>query len=233
MIFLFPILIIIGLLFVKIESNNVYEKLIQDDSFIEYLQFIAYGGASILAIFGGLGCLNKGCFMNGFILLVFAAHLMFVSLEEISWGQRLFSISSPEWFLKYNVQREINIHNLNPVQHVLPLLYVSVGTLFSLGWMPAKYISSCRRLRIGVKTTIRLFSPRWYLVLFFVPTTIINVYFLLATRTGQKMLISLGWKAVQVGHFVIWRDQEPTELLLSFGLLLYVAIVIIGLKDYR
>ena len=33
-------------------------------------------------------------------------------MEEISWGQRIFGIESPEWFLKHNRQVETNVHNL-------------------------------------------------------------------------------------------------------------------------
>jgi len=37
---------------------------------------------------------------------------LFGAMEEISWGQRVFGIESPEWFLKHNAQGETNIHNL-------------------------------------------------------------------------------------------------------------------------
>ena len=214
----------------KVGWNNVYENIVQEDSFVETAQYFAYAGASILAIFAGLGCLKKGYLLNGFILLIFASLLMFVSLEEISWGQRFFLISTPEWFQQHNTQREINVHNLKPVQHVLHLLYVLVGALFSFGWIPANYISSGRRLRLDVKTIILLFSPRWYLMLFFVPTTIIYIYFLLTTNIGQKILYLFGCKAIQIGNFVIWGDQEPAELLLALGCLLFVTSIMMRLR---
>ena len=37
---------------------------------------------------------------------------LFGAMEEISWGQRILGIQSPEWFLKHNRQGETNIHNL-------------------------------------------------------------------------------------------------------------------------
>ena len=33
-------------------------------------------------------------------------------MEEISWGQRIFDIDTPEALKEVNVQKEINIHNL-------------------------------------------------------------------------------------------------------------------------
>jgi len=37
---------------------------------------------------------------------------LFGAMEEISWGQRILGIKSPEWFMRHNRQGEINIHNL-------------------------------------------------------------------------------------------------------------------------
>jgi hypothetical protein len=44
---------------------------------------------------------------------LFLAFLFFFgAMEEISWGQRILGIESPEWFLKHNRQGETNLHNL-------------------------------------------------------------------------------------------------------------------------
>lgn len=45
------------------------------------------------------------CFLLG-VLFFFGAG------EEISWGQRIFSVETPEFFQKHNVQNETNLHNL-------------------------------------------------------------------------------------------------------------------------
>jgi hypothetical protein len=37
---------------------------------------------------------------------------LFGAMEEISWGQRILGIESPEWFLEHNRQGETNLHNL-------------------------------------------------------------------------------------------------------------------------
>ena len=49
----------------------------------------------------------------GAIFCVLMALLcLFVAGEEVSWGQRLFGFTPPEYFLQRNVQREVTIHNL-------------------------------------------------------------------------------------------------------------------------
>jgi hypothetical protein len=229
MVFYFPLLSLLLFLFIKIRWNNVYVNIIQEDSFLETAQFFAYGGAAILAFFAGLSCLKKGSLVNGFILLILTAFMMFVSLEEISWGQRIFGLSTPDWFQQHNTQREISVHNLGPIQRVLHLLYALVGFLFSFGWIPIKYVSSVRTLRPDVKATISFFTPQWYLMLYFVPTTFIYSYFLLTTNLGRKVTRLFGLKSVVIGNFLIWRDQEPAEFLLSLGFLLFFTAIVMRL----
>ncbi len=214
--FYFPILLIMGFLLVKIEWNAVYMSIIQEDSFVENTQFAAYFLASLVAFFAGAGCLKQGRLLNGFSLLVFAALLMFIGMEEISWGQRLFSVNTPEWLRQRNIQEEINIHNLQSVQSGFHLCYILAGALFSFGWMPVRCIASDGRLRRDVKNMMLLFSPRWYLMFFFLPVAMIYAYFRLP--------------AVQINYFVILNDQEPAELLLALGFLLYAIVIAMNLQ---
>ncbi|WP_299732160.1 hypothetical protein [uncultured Tateyamaria sp.] len=50
------------------------------------------------------------CFSVFSVLMIVA--LIFVSGEEISWGQRIFGIETGEFFLENNRQSETNLHNL-------------------------------------------------------------------------------------------------------------------------
>ncbi len=42
-----------------------------------------------------------------------AAFSFFVAGEEISWGQRIFGFTPPEYFLQRNVQMEVTLHNIS------------------------------------------------------------------------------------------------------------------------
>lgn len=46
------------------------------------------------------------------VVLVIAVFCFFAAGEEISWGQRIFHIKTPEYFAEHNAQDELNIHNL-------------------------------------------------------------------------------------------------------------------------
>jgi len=47
--------------------------------------------------------------------------------EEISWGQRLIGIETPELIEQINTHKETNLHNLKPVQRMLDHLYLLAG----------------------------------------------------------------------------------------------------------
>ena len=66
----------------------------------------------------------------GYFFAAFAVLLFVAALEEISWGQRLLQIRSPQFFIDHNDQQEINIHNT--LQRLIPLRFnslVAVGLL--------------------------------------------------------------------------------------------------------
>jgi len=49
--------------------------------------------------------------------LVFSLLLFLVFAEEISWGQRILNIKTPEMISGINFQKEINLHNLKIIQN--------------------------------------------------------------------------------------------------------------------
>ncbi|NLO01149.1 MAG: hypothetical protein GX126_02370 [Bacteroidales bacterium] len=81
-------------------------RLGEEDQIFEWLTFLFFLVSSFVFLF--LFTKTK----NAFFLILFFA-LFFAAGEEISWGQRLFSIDTPQKILEKNVQNEITIHNLD------------------------------------------------------------------------------------------------------------------------
>ena len=80
--------------------------LMDEDGLVEYLSVLFWGAGIIFSIF--LIKIKK----NKSVVLVFLI-VCFISLgEEISWGQRIFNIQTPEFMADANRQSEINFHNL-------------------------------------------------------------------------------------------------------------------------
>ncbi len=73
--------------------------------------------------------------------------LIFVGLEEVSWGQWFFYFKSPEYFKETNLQRETNIHNLRYLHVIFEYIRVFIGvggiiSIFLNNTKTFKYISS-------------------------------------------------------------------------------------------
>jgi hypothetical protein len=78
---------------------------------------------------------------NIFYLLLFFVFILGFG-EEISWGQRIFNIKTPEIIREINVQGEINIHNLNIFHGTYSggqektgwAKWITIGRLFQVFW---------------------------------------------------------------------------------------------------
>lgn len=58
-----------------------------------------------------------------------------IAMEEISWGQRILLIQTPEWMVGMNRQGETNLHNLNGLSNKkMHLIVGSYGVFSGLGY---------------------------------------------------------------------------------------------------
>jgi cell division protein FtsW (lipid II flippase) len=89
-----------------------FEKFIMEDGIVEWATVagLLLGAAVCFRRAARLYRERPAPFLVALVLL--GLILFFGAGEEISWGQRLFEIGSPEYFKKNNAQGETNIHNL-------------------------------------------------------------------------------------------------------------------------
>ena len=98
--------------FVYFIDSHIYRNIVREDHWAEYATALALLSSSLI--------ISRRLLINwkairfseklGFTLMALA---MFVGFgEEISWGQRIFELHTPEFFKAYNLQNETNIHNL-------------------------------------------------------------------------------------------------------------------------
>lgn len=83
---------------------DVYGAAMQEDRFVELMTVFLFAAA------GAALLVRAGRARRWFDLLV-ALFLLFVAGEEMSWGQRLFGLTPPAYFLAHNTQQELNVHN--------------------------------------------------------------------------------------------------------------------------
>lgn len=214
-IFLFPITLFLIFLCLKLVLPDAYISLIQEDSVIEYSQAVFYLLASMIAFVVSMKFLHNKMTMNGILYGILAIGLLFIFLEEVSWGQRVFKIATPVYLEQHNCQKEISIHNLEVVQCKLHKLYMILGAYGAFAWIVAiPFLSKAKATYFYVAKVV---VPDWFVSSYFFFTFFI--YFLFEYVSQPHL-----------GSFLVWRDQEPAELLLSLGFLSFVTINYVRLR---
>ena len=93
-------------------AEAFYHKMVAEDSPFEYATAFVLLVISVLFLVRiiKIGKTQNRYWMVFNVLIVVGAFFGFG--EELSWGQRIFSIDSGEFFLEQNRQAETNLHNL-------------------------------------------------------------------------------------------------------------------------
>lgn len=109
------------------------DMLSREDRLIETTSaLMMFAGAAIWLIYATATAMKSSWKYVG--IASFAALTMFlIGMEEISWMQRILDTDSNDFFLKYNIQHETNLHNINTV---LSETILYVGGLTVLVIMP-------------------------------------------------------------------------------------------------
>ena len=92
-------------------APDAYNRSVQEDEYLEWASFWAFAIAGFFWLTSAIRqrplALRDVWFPAGLGLFC-----LFVAMEEISWGQRIFAYRAPRYFLENNFQLELNIHNL-------------------------------------------------------------------------------------------------------------------------
>jgi hypothetical protein len=85
---------------------------LREDGWIENLTVVFLLASSGIAIYRALGYMKRKAPMAVFFWAMTAFLFFFAAGEEISWGQRIFGLETPDFFIDKNLQNETNLHNL-------------------------------------------------------------------------------------------------------------------------
>ena len=103
------LLVLIGVKSLQYFYPTVFTYLIIEDSWVEYGTFVCYILAAGLLMWAIKS--DRSLLKFGYVMMVLAFFM--IAMEEISWGQRLFHIKTPEALARLNVQSELNLHNMD------------------------------------------------------------------------------------------------------------------------
>lgn len=191
-----PFVMAIGFLIICLWPFNYVKEIVKEDHLIENLEFWVLFLGSMLIIFKTIKTKKtRPIFLNLFFIFL-ALILFFLAGEEISWGQRVFNLTTPEKLAQINRQNEITLHNINAVQGVTENLYALIGVSCGLLWLiPKKYTKK--------HWWTEIFIPRSYLFGFFLMP---GIYYCYPLYSGSNLIID-------------WA--EFFELLLYIGIVIH------------
>ena len=86
----------------------------REDGVVEYLGAICFLAAAVLFGMASVRAHRHASLSKAHVLVLglFALLCLFACGEEVSWGQRIFGIATPEWLQSANYQGELNLHNI-------------------------------------------------------------------------------------------------------------------------
>jgi len=214
-IFLFPIFFISVLVFNKIifgPGNISYFMFLAEDGPIEYSTSIFYFLSSVFSILVAINFLKVKKKTLALLYILLSSGLFFMGAEEISWGQRILLVDTPEFFAD-NLQNEITFHNFPQLHNLVIIGYFLVGLIGSFSWI---IFSKTNKL----KSFKKFFIPQPFLMSYFVPIFLF---------VGMLAIRSFGPTSSEGFWFYMfhWRDMEALEFLLSVGIFLFVISKII------
>jgi len=222
-IFIFPIILVI---FTSLQStifeNNYYsrETFFMEDGPVEYATFIFYLSSSIISVFISAIFIKTDKKLFGILYLILFAFFTFIALEEISWGQRIFDIESPDLFLS-NKQGEVNFHNLPALSGYAVFYYMIMGVIGTFGWVLYLIKSNTK-----YNSFVRHFIPKWYFATYFIPGIMLSIpFFHLVFNPQVPEIIQ------EMFRYVGGAGGEGVEFFISLGIFVFVLSIFFRLKS--
>ena len=124
---LFPA-IVVGFAAVLLVDRAAYVEMLKEDRPVEWLTAAVDALAGVVALHLAFTASERRPWWAGLALFCF-----FLALEEISWGQRVLHVPSPDFFARNSDQQEINVHNVAQQWSGLTSKLIGGVVLFAYG----------------------------------------------------------------------------------------------------
>ena len=221
-IFIIPIVLISVVFLIKIISgidDAFYKNLTKEDGVIENATVMVYIIAFIFSLLIAKQFKSNKILFTLFLIL--GLGFFFIAFEEISWGQRLLDFESPDWFPK-NIQKETSIHNLKVFQDYRATSYIVVAFMGAFSWIIFPQIKRIVNFGKNYEIFLEYAIPSKFLFSYFFSVSIYKLTWIVWPEELVR-----GNKAM---NFLINYDSEFFELILAFGIMLFVLHSFVKLK---
>lgn len=214
----FPLFAVMLIAMLKLASPWWYMVLNREDGVVEWMTAAVYLVAAGFAASLVLSFRRRKENMYALLCAGLGIGMVFIAMEEISWGQRLFGIATPDFVESINMQGEVTLHNVRgfPVHEA----YIAVGLYGAFARTIATLLLGGRHPKL-----VSLVTPPPALFLYFFVPFLLYAYYQFIWYT-ELVPYGLEWGEywTERGGFLSGDDQESIELLLSFGFLLFTLV---------
>jgi hypothetical protein len=176
-----------------------YMTFVREDGPVEYATAVVFLVGSAVAARAAL--LGRDP-QTRICLWLFSAAMLFVALSEVSFGQRIIGIETPEPLAAINSQDEITVHNIFGID--LFLYFVVPHLILAYAIFGPAILARVERSGAGRRLSPELLAVArvpWYAVGYFVPMALFS---------------AKQW----IDYRANFKDQEPSELFLAVGFVL-------------
>ncbi len=207
-----------------------------EDLYGEWAQFYNFLIAMILSIY--IAILSK---RYRYFFAVLAIACFYTIMEEISWGQRLLGISSPDLFKSRNLQGELNFHNfLTGPYHTTLKTFITYVLAFGISLYGCVYpVLLHLRLRAAIKLhTKGIAAPPPYLTPFFLTASFLELELLSFNEAEiAEIMVGMGIAFMTLHYVFVLRNKLPVHsgqaydykkslsLALQFGILVSTVVI--------
>jgi hypothetical protein len=185
--FIGPLVGLAVIIAIRVLSMPTFRFLMEEDGLVEWLQFLAFLGAAVLAVRIALARWRDGHGGQSLVYGIAAVGLFFVAGEEIAWGSRLLALETPEWLRDINLQEEVTLHNISGV--LLWFNLVLLGT--SLYGVVADPINWRTRFADRLAHGRALFVPPFFLATAFAVMAVLRTYRLVIGGESEYTITKL------------------------------------------
>lgn len=126
-------------------SSNILSRLHSENGPHEILQALFAAAGFSVALFAIISRKVKGVLLNIWFGLA-ALGCLYVTGEELSWGQQILDWTTPDFWAQVNDQQETNLHNTSSWLDQKPRLILLVGIVFGTLVYPVLKIKNIFRL---------------------------------------------------------------------------------------
>jgi len=153
-------MIILSFIAYKSYDSEILWRLYKEDNLFENLTMLLHLASSFLFLL--LILQKRREKTSNLVLYLLFALFFFIAMEEISWGQRIFGFSTPQFIKGINTIDETNIHNILSLTYreiVYSSFFMLVGFIFLLRDYIEKVI---KKMRVA-KSIIPFLPPHNFL----------------------------------------------------------------------